>query len=173
MSKKLIIKEKLIWFALAMFLLAGIGSCKKEEDPADQRLINKENKEAGEQFLEENKANEGVHQTSSGLQYKVEAAGTGLRPVEEDSVNITYTGRLIDETEFTSATEDVLPIKQIAGFQEGVLLMNEGAKYTLYIPYYLAYGSSAQSTTYNGKTVVIQPYSVLIFEITLNRVTKN
>ena len=167
-------KKKLIWFAFAMFLLTGIASCGKVDEPTEQRLINKENKEAGEEFLEKNKTIEGVRQTSSGLQYKVEVEGNGLRPVDEDSVNITYTGRLIDETEFTSATEeDALLMRQIAGFREGVRLMNEGAKYTLYIPYYLAYGASSQMTTYNKMLVTIPPYSVLIFEITLNRVTKN
>ena len=167
-------KEQLLWFALAMFLLMGIAaSCTEEDAPADQRLINKENKEAGERFLEENKTNEGVRQTSSGLQYKEEKKGSGLRPVDEDSVNISYTGRLIDGTVFVSVTEDVLLKKQLLGIREGIRLMREGSRYTFFIPYYLAYEASSQTKTYDNKLITIKPYSVLIFDITLNRVTKN
>ena len=167
-------KRQLVWFIFAICVLSGAASCKKEHDEKEQRLVNKENKEAGEQFLIDNAKRDSVKQTFTGLQYEIKESGTGNRPYPEDSINVTYTGKLIDGAVFASETdEDMLLIKQIEGFREGLQLMAEKAVYTLYIPYYLAYNNSSRTVSYDGKTVVIQPYSVLIFEITLNRVKRN
>ena len=51
--------------------------------------------------------------------------------------------------------------------------MPEGSVFTLYIPYYLGYGSQTTYANYDNKTITIQPYSVLIFEITLKKVIVN
>ena len=167
-------KRQLAWFIFAICLLSGVASCKKDKEETDPRLINKENKEAGEQFLKENANQAGVKETYTGLQYKIEKPSIGIHPFPEDSINVNYTGKLIDGTIFTSVeSEDMLLARMIKGFQEGLQLMGEGATHTLYIPYYLAYGASSQNFSYNGKTKTIQPYSVLIFEVSLNRVTRN
>ena len=168
-------KKQLVWFFFAICFFSVVASCKKDDEEKDQRLVNKENKEAGEQFLINNaEANrDSVKRTFTGLQYKVNVPSTGIRPYPEDSVNVTYTGKLIDGTVFASATgENMLLVKQIEGILEGLQLMAEKATYTLYIPYYLAYNNSSRTVSYDGKTVIIQPYSVLIFEITLNSVVR-
>ena len=54
----------------------------------------------------------------------------------------------------------------IKGFDEGIGLIGEGGKVTLYIPYFLAYGK-------NGRPPQIPPYSDLIFEIELLEVKKD
>jgi len=167
-------KKQLAWFIFVICLLLGATSCGKDKEETDERLLNKENKEAGERFLLNNAGQEGVRQTFSGLQYKVQVQGTEIRPFWEDSVYVTYTGKLIDGTVFTSATDEgMLLRRQIAGFQEGLRLMSEGSTYTLFIPYYLAYNNSSRTVNYEGKAILIRPYSVLIFEITLNRVRRN
>ena len=167
-------KKQLVRFILAICFLSGVVSCGKDNEETDQRLINKENKEAGERFLINNAGQDGVKQTFTGLQYKVEVPGTGIRPYPEDSISVTYTGKLIDGTVFASAMdENMLLIRQINGFQEGLQLMAEGATYTLYIPNYLAYGTSSRTVSYDGKAITIKPFSVLIFEITLNSVKRN
>ena len=58
------------------------------------------NVKAGKEFLEANKAKEGVQVTASGLQYKVLAEGTGKKPVSTDKVKVHYTGKLIDGNVF-------------------------------------------------------------------------
>ena len=167
-------KKQLAWFVFVICLLVGAVSCKKDKDEQDERLLNRKNKEAGEQFLIDNAGQNGVKLTSSGLQYKIEASGTGIRPFLEDSVNVTYTGKLIDGTVFASATnEGMLLARQIAGFREGLLLMPVGSTHTLFIPYYLAYNASSRTVNHDGKAVLIRPFSVLIFEVTLNRVMRN
>jgi len=167
-------KKQLTWFIFVICLLLGAVSCGKDKEERDERLLNKENKEAGERFLIDIDGQEGVRQTFSGLRYKVQEQGTGVRPFWEDSVYVTYTGKLIDGTVFTSAADEgMLLRRQIAGFQDGLLLMSEGSTHTLFIPYYLAYNTSSKTVNYEGKAVLIRPYSVLIFEITLNRVRRN
>lgn len=123
-----------------------------------------DNKIAGENFLEANKAVAGVKVTESGLQYKVTKMGKGKKPSATDKVKVHYHGTLIDGTVFDSSVERgepiVFPLNQvIPGWTEGLQLMPVGSKFTFYIPQELAYGSH--------ETGVIKPYSALVFEVEL------
>jgi FKBP-type peptidyl-prolyl cis-trans isomerase FklB len=127
-------------------------------------------REAGEKFLAENKKNEGVMETASGLQYIVEKEGTGAQPAATDEVTVHYTGRLLDGTVFDSSVNRGEPAtfplnRVIPGWTEGVQLMKEGAKYTFFIPSDLAYGPQ-------GVPNAIPPHSTLIFEVELIKVIK-
>lgn len=122
----------------------------------------------GEKFLEENAKKEGVTTTASGLQYKVLTAGTGKSPKATDTVLVHYRGTLIDGTEFDSSYKRKEPIsfplnRVIAGWTEGVQLMQEGAKFEFYIPSKLGYGS-------RGAGRDIGPNQALIFEVELLKV---
>ncbi len=122
-------------------------------------------KVAGEQFLTENAKKDGIITTKSGLQYEVLTAGQGKSPKATDSVECHYEGRLIDGTVFDSSyrrgTPATFPLNGvIAGWTEGLQLMQEGAKFRFYIPYNLAYGA-------NGAGADIPPYSALIFDVEL------
>jgi len=123
------------------------------------------NTEAGEAYLAENAAREGVQTTASGLQYEVLAEGAGPRPTAEDRVTIHYKGTLIDGTEFDSsygrgqpATFGVSGV--IPGFSEGLQLMPVGSKYRFVIPGDLAYGPQ-------GTGDKIGPDATLVFEVEL------
>ncbi len=125
---------------------------------------------AGEKFLEENKKNEQVKETASGLQYVVEKEGTGAQPTAEDEVTVHYTGRLLDGSVFDSSVQRGEPAtfplnRVIPGWTEGVQLMKEGGKYTFFIPSDLAYGAQ-------GIPNVIPPHSTLVFEVELIKVVK-
>ena len=127
-------------------------------------------REAGEKFLEENKKNEKVQVTASGLQYIVEKEGEGAQPSAEDEVTVHYTGKLTDGTVFDSSVNRGEPAtfplnRVIPGWTEGVQLMKEGAKYTFFIPSDLAYGPQ-------GVPNAIPPHSTLIFEVELLKVVK-
>ncbi|MFK7797524.1 MAG: FKBP-type peptidyl-prolyl cis-trans isomerase [Aureispira sp.] len=123
---------------------------------------------AGQAFLEENKKKEGVITTKSGLQYEVIKEGTGPQPTLEDRVKTHYHGTLIDGTVFDSSVDRGQPAtfgvnQVIMGWQEGIPLMKEGAKYRLYIPQELGYGMSSPTPS-------IPAGSVLIFEVELIKV---
>jgi len=103
-------------------------------------------KEEGEAFLAANRHKAGVKTTASGLQYKVLRAGTGPTPAASDTVTVDYRGTLIDGKEFFSTYRRGKPGTfrvdgVIRGCSEALQLMKEGAKWELYIPWELAYGS--------------------------------
>ncbi|MBX0332868.1 FKBP-type peptidyl-prolyl cis-trans isomerase [Pontibacter sp. HSC-14F20] len=124
-----------------------------------------ENQKAGEAFLAENKNKEGIKTLPSGLQYQVLEEGTGKSPAASDKVTTHYHGTLIDGTVFDSSYERGQPATfpvngVIAGWTEALQLMKEGAKWRLFIPSDLAYGSQ-------GAGDVIGPNTTLIFDVEL------
>ena len=128
-----------------------------------------DNKAAGEKFLAENKAKEGVKTTESGLQYKVITEGKGEIPADTCKVKVNYKGILIDGTEFDSSYKRNEPAtfranQVIKGWTEALTMMPVGSKWELYIPQELAYGSRDQGQ--------IKPFSTLIFEVELLSIEK-
>jgi FKBP-type peptidyl-prolyl cis-trans isomerase len=137
----------------------------QEEQEAQLEEMKQKNSAAGEAYLDENKAKEGVVTTDSGLQYEVLEAGDGQKPTPEDMVKVDYVGTLIDGTEFDSSIARGEPVtfpvgQVIPGWTEILQLMPVGAKYRVTIPTNLAYGEA-------GAPPVIEPNSVLVFEIEL------
>lgn len=129
-----------------------------------------DNKAAGEKFLTENKAKEGVTTTPSGLQYKIITKGNGAIPADTSKVKVNYKGTLIDGTEFDSSYKRKEPAtfranQVIKGWTEALTMMPVGSKWELYIPYDLAYGSRETG----GQ---IKPFSTLIFEVELLGIEK-
>lgn len=122
-------------------------------------------KAAGEAFLAENGKKEGVVTLPSGLQYQVLKEGNGKKPSATDQVVCHYEGTLIDGTVFDSSYKRNQPAtfglnQVIAGWTEGVQLMQEGAKYRFFIPYNLAYGE-------RGAGAQIPPFAALVFDVEL------
>ncbi len=128
-----------------------------------------DNKAAGEKFLAENKAKEGVKTTESGLQYKVITEGKGEIPADTCKVKVNYKGTLIDGTEFDSSYKRNEPAtfranQVIKGWTEALTMMPVGSKWELYIPQELAYGSRESGQ--------IKPFSTLVFEVELLGIEK-
>lgn len=129
-----------------------------------------DNKAAGEKFLAENKAKEGVKTTESGLQYKVITEGKGEIPADTCKVKVNYKGTLIDGTEFDSSYKRNEPAtfranQVIKGWTEALTMMPVGSKWELYIPQELAYGSRESGQ--------IKPFSTLILEVELVGIEKD
>ena len=125
-------------------------------------------REAGERYLADNAKREGVTVLPSGLQYEVLRSAIGRKPTATDTVECHYEGRLIDGTVFDSSYKRgqtaTFGLNQvIKGWTEGVQLMAEGAKYRLFIPYNLAYGT-------HGAGQQIPPYAALVFDIELIKI---
>jgi FKBP-type peptidyl-prolyl cis-trans isomerase FklB len=137
---------------------------KKRQDDTT-RLAGETNQKAGETFLAENKAKEGVVVLPSGLQYKIITAGTGPKPAETDSVVCNYRGTLLDGTEFDSSFKRGQPATfpvngVIKGWTEALQLMPVGSKWQLFVPPDLAYGA-------RGAGGEIGPNATLVFEVEL------
>ena len=127
--------------------------------------VGKVAKAAGEAFLAENGKKDGVVTLPSGLQYQVLKEGDGKKPSATDQVVCHYEGTLIDGTVFDSSYQRNQPAtfglnQVIAGWTEGVQLMQEGAKYRFFIPYNLAYGE-------RGAGAQIPPFAALVFDVEL------
>jgi FKBP-type peptidyl-prolyl cis-trans isomerase FklB len=138
-----------------------------DEQEAGQQSV-QDNLARGEAFLAENATREGVTTLPSGLQYKVIEAGSGPSPKRTDQVTVHYRGTLIDGTEFDSSYSRNQPAtfrldRVIPGWTEGLQLMQQGAKWQLYIPAGLAYGES-------GSGARIPPNSALVFDVELIKV---
>ena len=113
------------------------------------------------------KHTEGFTQTKSGLFYLIDAPGEGEKPSKGNTVNVHYQGELLDGTVFDSSFKRNQPIsfslgvsQVIPGWDEGIALLNKGAKATFIIPSDLAYGSA-------GAGGVIPPNATLKFTVEL------
>ena len=140
----------------------------EEKLNAERAEKGKAAKEAGEAYLAENAKKDGVVTLPSGLQYIVLKEGNGKKPTAKDQVKCHYEGFLIDGTLFDSSVQRgepaVFGLQQvIAGWTEGLQLMQEGAKYRFFIPYTLGYGESGVGAT-------IPPFSTLVFDVELIQV---
>lgn len=122
----------------------------------------------GQKFFEENKKNAQVKTLPSGLQYQVIQEGKGQSPGLSDYVTVHYRGTLLNGTEFDSSyarkEPATFPVNAvIAGWTEALQLMKPGAKWKVYIPSRLGYGTK-------GAGRVIGPNAALIFDIELLKV---
>ena len=146
----------------------------KQKQLAD---ISAKNQSIGAQFLGQNKSQEGVKSTASGLQYKVIKKGKGRRsPKVTDKVTVHYTGALLNGKVFDSSRQRKEPTsfalnQVIKGWTEGLQLMKEGDVFQLFIPGQLAYGAKG-SPTAPGQPQVIGPNETLVFEVELIKIGK-
>lgn len=134
---------------------------------AEKLAAGEQNRAAGEKFLEENGARDGVVVLDSGLQYRVVEAGNGESPTETDTVVVHYRGRLLDGTEFDSSYGRGKPTEfgvgqVIPGWQQALQLMNVGAKWEVWIPASLAYGVNGNGSIGPNQTL---HFSIELIEI--------
>ncbi|MBD1365518.1 FKBP-type peptidyl-prolyl cis-trans isomerase [Mucilaginibacter sp. ZT4R22] len=115
--------------------------------------------------------------TPSGLRYVITKAGVGPKAQKGDSLAVNYAGRLTTEEVFDTSIESVakaagtyqqgrpyqpltfvLGVQPlIAGWVEGLQLLNKGAKATFIIPSAIGYGEQGSG--------IIKPYSTLVFDV--------
>jgi len=149
----------------------------KKSTPAEQQQLQEfvrsamdaalvRNQAAAKDFLARNAHEKGVTSTASGLQYKELSPGDrkAAAIADTDEVNVQYRGKLIDGSEFDSSYARGTPAtfvvsRVIKGWQEALVLMKPGAKWELFVPPELAYGSNAKPG--------IPPGSLLVFDVEL------
>lgn len=99
--------------------------------------------------------------TPDGLSYTILTAGKGERPGTDARVEVNYSGRLAsDGSEFDSGAGAKFKVGGvIAGFAQGLKLMQPGGKYRLCIPAALGYGADGAGS--------IPANADLVFEVDL------
>jgi FKBP-type peptidyl-prolyl cis-trans isomerase FklB len=135
-----------------------------------QNAIGKRKQAEQAEFLAANKEKEGVVETESGLQYRIENPGSELKATAIDTVEVHYKGTLLDGKVFDSSYDRgetaKFPLNRvIPGWTEGMQLVGEGGKITLWVPFNLGYGAQAVSAD-------LPAYSTLVFEVELVKVCK-
>ena len=118
----------------------------------------------GEKFLADNKAKANVQALPSGVQYVVQKAGSGPRPVDTDTVVVNYRGTSLDGLEI-DATDPGTPAsfkvtQVVEGWKQALRQMPVGSKWTVWIPGPLAYGD-------RGVGSAIGPNETLVFDVEL------
>ena len=111
-------------------------------------------------FLIGNRNQPGWSETASGLQFRHVVQGNGATPGPTDRVRVNYAGTYIDGTPFDANDNITFGLNQvIAGWTEGLQLMNVGGTIELAIPHELAYGPNGRGN--------IPGFSTLLFTIDL------
>jgi len=152
--------------------LMQVGELYQNYMAKKQTLVTEENQKKGTEFLAKNKTKKGVVELESGLQYKIIQEGTGILPEVDDTITVHYKGTVLNGTQFDSSydrgeplTTPLSTMNTITGWVEGFQHFKEGTKAILYIPANLAYDARQMSP-------IITPYSTLIFEVELIKVSK-
>ena len=125
------------------------------------------NKEAQTKFFNELRKKDGVQTTPTGLAYSIKEAGNDNRPGAKDTVFVHYKlslmdGSTVEEVPADQSSVMLLLSRVIPGWTEGLQLIGEGGKATLYVPSELGYGERGAN--------LIKPNSPLVFDIQLDSV---
>jgi len=154
-------------YIFVFFALLGQGCLNSDDAPGSQCIL--------ETVAQQNSVidnyiadiNMPMQVTASGLRYSIDSAGTGDNVVYGDSIEVAYQGALLDSTIFDQGVigPPTYPIFQensfIPGFEEGLLLLNEGAWATFILPGELAYGCFPPQGSIIGEN------EILIFKINM------
>lgn len=134
--------------------------------------LNAANLAAGLDFLNRNKARQGVVTLPSGVQYQVLQEGKGEKPAANDTVGISYAISGIDgKVKIDTLIKGKTRMYEIAlqkivskGWREALQLMPQGSKWRLFIPGELAFGEKGLSDKgiLPNETLVIDTYLLAI-----------
>jgi FKBP-type peptidyl-prolyl cis-trans isomerase FklB len=127
------------------------------------------NSELSRTFLEKNAQEKGVASLPSGLQYRVLAEGDAKAPLPgpQDQIIVRYRASLADGTEIDRSDDHAQPAafklnSVIKGWREALSAMHPGAKWQVFVPPELGYGTNSPPS--------IPPGSLLVYELELLQV---
>lgn len=108
-----------------------------------------------------------AREMESGIRYVIEAEGSGEKPGDGDTVQVRYTGSLLNGMPFESTANQNEPaefrlgeVRTIPGWEATIRDMRPGEERTAIIPPDLAFGD-------RGRQGIIPPNSFLVFEVEL------
>jgi FKBP-type peptidyl-prolyl cis-trans isomerase FkpA len=139
-----------------------------QDEKAKEEAAN--NLKLGQDFLRQNQEVDGIEKLASGIQYRVLRQGEGQPPTLGDEVRVSYTGRLMDGSVFTSTVGEtdstrileIEPTHLLPGLRESLLLMKPGTRWEVFLPAHMGYGQEGKNH--------VPPNTVLIFDLELQEV---
>lgn len=138
-----------------------------------QEAVLAKKKASADAYMTENKKQPGIVTSDSGLQYVIHKKGDGAAPKADSDIVVNYTGLSALKGNIFGAAKAHEPGSEfnmanvIAGWKEGLPLINEGGKITLYVPPELAYGEKGIKVR---NLYVVEPNDALVFDIELVKV---
>jgi FKBP-type peptidyl-prolyl cis-trans isomerase FkpA len=140
------------YFLMLSLIIIGVSSCKKssfdssKQAATDDALI--------KAYISAN--NITATKDPSGLYYSVVTPGTGAYPTISSTVNVNYTGKLLDGTVFAPPANASSPLTGfIKGWQIGIPHINTGGRILLLIPSALGYGNSSPGAGIPANAVLV------------------
>lgn len=126
---------------------------KRQEEEAKRKVLQEREvavaemtKQTAKDYLA-NKLGDKLQTTASGLKYVIHEQGDGKKA--EGNVKVNYYGTLTDGERFDDSFSRGVPFafplgagRVIRGWDEGIALLNEGGKATLFVPAELGYGAA-------------------------------
>ena len=144
------------YLALLLMILAAAPAMAADDAPSLA---------ANHAYLADNAHTPGVMVRPDGLQYRILRNGFGSHPAPADTVQISYSTRLINAKLVDTASPDLPAVLTVSnllrGLNEALQLMAAGDRWELVIPSDLALGSKG---TPNGG---VPPNQTLVFDLTL------
>lgn len=159
------------------FQISMVNVLSKEQFEAEQT------KKSASQIAEDDKLiteylktnNITAQKTESGIYYTVTKPGSGNNATNGQTVKVMYTGKLLNGTVFDSNIDPKFqhpeplefPLGKgnvIRGWDEGIALLNKGAKATLFIPSTLAYGQQSPNPNIPNNSVLVFDVELLDFK---------
>jgi FKBP-type peptidyl-prolyl cis-trans isomerase len=132
---------------LVLFLAGLVSSCMKSDDTSSSNTAETEAALLKSWKTKMKSTNIAYDSTATKIFYVIDKTkvGTGAKVTTGNTVTVKYTGTFMDGTIFDSSDNFSYVHKSsgqrmIAGWEEGIELLNKGAKATFLIPSSLAYG---------------------------------
>ena len=122
---------------------------------------NRKNRAEGEAFFAQLDAEEATLKTERGLHYTIIRKGTGRSPDQSKTVRFHLRGSRLNGETYINTYEDkkpaVLPLQRLVpGLQDGLQLIGEGGKATLFVPPDLAYKDTGYGPIEPGETLTLE-----------------
>ncbi|MBF6023962.1 FKBP-type peptidyl-prolyl cis-trans isomerase [Lysobacter niastensis] len=142
-------------YFLGICMLLALSSPAKAADDQEEAIANLNRSNL---FLAENRGNEGVTETSTGLQYRVIAHGSGCRPAPDSTVRLHYqmsligSNAVVDDSRNAGEEPASFDLKQmIPAWEQAIPLMREGDTWELYVPPSLGYGAAGSPPLHSAE----------------------
>jgi FKBP-type peptidyl-prolyl cis-trans isomerase FkpA len=161
-----------IEYSIVMVSVKSQDQMKQEEEKHASAQMSTDDQILNDYFTKNN-----LHpqKTASGLYYIIEKPGSGPNARAGEAVTVNYTGRTLDGKVFDSNMDKSLGHAEpftftlgqggvIKGWDEGVALLNKGAKAKLFIPSGMAYGPQSPAPAIPADAILMFDIEVLKIE---------